>query len=85
VHLLDCDYPVNGAFAYIVGRPSSPRRPNRVDPLVERCGTGRHDAAPAPEADDGMNRWAHEVYTDACLGPKDMDVWMLYDGFSFLP
>jgi len=24
------------------------------------------------------------VYTDACLGPKDMDVWMLYDGFSFL-
>jgi acetyl-CoA acetyltransferase len=27
---------------------------------------------------------AHELYDDTGLRPADMDVWMLYDGFSFL-
>jgi len=85
VHLLDCDYPVNGAFAYIVGRPELATASKPVS-ILSWSGAGRGDTMPhlRPEADDGINRWAHEVYTDACLGPKDMDVWMLYDGFSFL-
>ena len=85
VRLLDCDYPVNGAFAYIVGRPELAEASTPVE-LVAWSGPGRGDTMPhlRPEGEDGMNRWAHEVYSDAGLGPGDMDVWYLYDGFSFL-
>jgi acetyl-CoA acetyltransferase len=85
IRLLDCDYPVNGAFAYIVGRPERAESSTPVE-LVSWSGPGRGDTMPhlRPEGEDGMNRWAHEVYSDAGLGPADMDVWFLYDGFSFL-
>jgi len=86
VHLLDCDYPINGAYAYLVARPEAAdgSRPPAV--LRAWAGPGQGDDIPhlRPEGGDGLNRWGREVYTAAGLGPKDMDVWMLYDGFSFL-
>jgi acetyl-CoA acetyltransferase len=87
IHLLDCDYPVNGAYAYIVGRPelalAAGTKPIR---LLAWAGPGEGDSIPhlRPEGGRGMNPWAREVYRDSGLGPEQMDVWMLYDGFSFL-
>jgi acetyl-CoA acetyltransferase len=87
IHLLDCDYPVNGAYAYIVARPDI-ESTSDSDPvhLLSWSGPGEGDMIPhlRPEGGHGMNRWAREVYADAGLGPSDMDVWLLYDGFSFL-
>ncbi|HLY81773.1 MAG TPA: thiolase family protein [Acidimicrobiales bacterium] len=87
VRLLDCDYPVNGAFAYVVTRGDIARRvsPNPVT-ILGWAGEGIGDmiAHLRPEAGDGLNRWAVEAYRDTGLSPEDMDVWMLYDGFSFL-
>jgi acetyl-CoA acetyltransferase len=37
-----------------------------------------------PEILEGMSPHAKALYRDAGLGPADMDVWCLYDGFSFL-
>jgi acetyl-CoA acetyltransferase len=87
IHLLDCDYPVNGAFAYIVARSDLNTWANSAPvPLLSWGGPGEGDSIPhlRPEGGHGMNQWAREAYVDAGLSPADMDVWMLYDGFSFL-
>jgi acetyl-CoA acetyltransferase len=87
IRLLDCDYPVNGAFAYVlagehVARAVSP------DPiwLLGWAGPGMGDVIPhlRPEDPPGRNPLAEELYRDTGLSPGDLDVWMLYDGFSFL-
>ena len=31
-----------------------------------------------------MSPFAETLYRDAGLGPADMDIWFMYDGFSFL-
>ena len=37
-----------------------------------------------PELADGLSPLAVELYRDCGVSPGDLDVWMLYDGFSFL-
>lgn len=87
MHVLDCDYPVNGAYAYLVARPEMVQAAGTepVD-LIAWAGPGEGDRMPhlRPEATEGLNPLAQELYADSGLGPEDMDVWMLYDGFSFL-
>jgi acetyl-CoA acetyltransferase len=87
VRLLDCDYPVNGARAYLMTREDRARelqhRPVFLESWVERDITiyewylAQEDLAPSPA------EWIRPLYRDAGIGPKDLDVWMLYDGFSF--
>jgi acetyl-CoA acetyltransferase len=87
IHLLDCDFPVNGAYAYIVARPEVARAAGTVPvPLLAWAGPGEGDAIPhlRPEGGRGQNALAREVFSDAGRTPADMDVWLLYDGFSFL-
>jgi acetyl-CoA acetyltransferase len=36
-----------------------------------------------PEILEGMSPFAETVYRDAGFGPRDMDLWFMYDGFSF--
>jgi acetyl-CoA acetyltransferase len=87
VRLLDCDYPVNGAFAYLLARDDIARGLSS-DPvwLLGWAGPGMGDTIPhlRPEDPPGPNRWVKELYRDTGLSPSDLDVWMLYDGFSFL-
>lgn len=87
VRLLDCDYPVNGAFAYLLARGDLARS---LDPdpvwLLGWAGPAVGDVAPhlRPEEPPESNRIARELYRDTGLSPAHLDVWMLYDGFSFL-
>lgn len=87
VRLLDCDYPVNGAFAYLL-TAADLARSSSADPvwLLGWAGPGLGDIIPhlRPEDPPGPNRWAQELYRDTGLTPRHLDVWMLYDGFSFL-
>jgi acetyl-CoA acetyltransferase len=87
IHLLDCDYPVNGAYAYIVALPEMAEAAGTVPvPLLAWAGPGEGDAIPhlRPEGGRGQNALAQEVFADARRVPSEMDVWLLYDGFSFL-
>jgi acetyl-CoA acetyltransferase len=85
VRLLDCDMPVNGAFAFLMAREDIART-LRWPPVYLKAW------APSPirTADhlqpkilEGMSPLAETLYRDAGLGPQDMDVWFMYDGFSF--
>lgn len=87
IHVLDCDYPVNGAYAYLVARPELAvgAGTTPVD-LIAWAGPGDGDRIPhlRPEPTQGLGPVARELYADSGLRPGDFDVWMLYDGFSFL-
>jgi acetyl-CoA acetyltransferase len=87
IRLLDCDYPVNGAFAYIMARPDVVEAAGTIPAhLIGWSGAGEGDMIPhlRPEPAEDMSPLAHELYADTRLKPADMDVWLLYDGFSFL-
>lgn len=89
VRLLDCDRPVNGAWAYVITRVDRANalrhRPvevaSWVDSPIEMLDFYllEEDLGPAPST------WLRPLYADAGVGPAELDVWMLYDGFSFFP
>lgn len=87
VRLLDCDYPVNGAYAYVITGADEAR--DLRHPPVELLSwvESPHDVMDynqlPEELDEGPTDWLVELYRDAGIGPADLDVWMLYDGFSF--
>lgn len=85
--LLDCDVPVDGACAFVVSHADysndCPKPAVRLEAAARAAGPGgwiyRQDfpnMASVEAADELWNR------TD--LGPADIDVAELYDGFSFL-
>ena len=86
--LLDCDYPVNGAVAAVMTtleRAADLRqRPVAVDSLA--YGTGSN-----PDwlyGDDflfgGTRECARHLWSGASVGPEDVDVAELYDGFTHI-
>jgi acetyl-CoA acetyltransferase len=87
IHVFDCDYPVNGAFAYVLTRDDIADRLSQP-PVYLRGWSGTTGASMIPhllpEGGRGLSPYATELYADTGLKPADMDVWMLYDGFSFL-
>lgn len=87
LRLLDCDYPVNGAYAYLVARAELAVAAGTTPVhLIGWAGPNEADMKPhlGAELESGMNPWARELYSSTGLRPADMDVWLLYDGFSFL-
>ncbi len=85
VRLLDCDMPVNGAFAFLMAREDIAKT-LRWPPVYLKAWSGSTIRTPdhlQPEILEGMSPLAETLYRDAGLGPKDMDVWFMYDGFSF--
>lgn len=85
----DCDYPVNGAYAYVVTRADRSadlrHRPvhlrSWVDVGLVRPGRDCHQLPEEPE--EAPSPWLAPVFSDAGVGPDQLDLWMLYDGFSF--
>lgn len=85
VRLLDCDTPVNGAFAFLMTREDIART-LRWPPVYLKAWAESPLRTPdhlQPEQLEGISPLAETLYRDAGMGPRDMDVWFLYDGFSF--
>jgi acetyl-CoA acetyltransferase len=86
VRLLDCDAPVNGAYAYIITRDDLAR--SLRHPPVYIHGSVVSDLPLLeqhllPEDLDGPTPLAQQLYRETGLTPEHMDLWMLYDGYSF--
>ena len=86
--VLDCDYPVNGACAAVITTRERAadlrRRPVLIDSLA--FGTGA-----APDwlyGEDflfgGTRHCAERLWSKASVGPDDVDVAQLYDGFTHI-
>ena len=92
VHLFDCDSPTNGACAFLAttgDRARSLRHPpvylRGYAPTVGAgiAGVGFHMKE---EPAGGMTSVAEDIYTQAGMGPKDIDIVYPYDGFTmFVP
>ncbi len=87
VRVLDCDYPVNGAYAYIVTRQDR-AKDLRQTPVYLRSWV--ESEIPlldfhliAEDLGPGPSPWLTDLYRDSGVSPAELDVWMLYDGFSF--
>ncbi|WP_319447732.1 MULTISPECIES: thiolase family protein [unclassified Mycobacterium] len=85
--LLDCDVPVDGSIAVVVSsaehRSDSPHGAVTIESMGGASGagswTGRPDYPKMAATDAATEMWSH---TD--LGPADVDIAELYDGFTFL-
>jgi acetyl-CoA acetyltransferase len=85
--LLDCDVPIDGSISVVVSTadyaPDAPKPALRVQALGGSAGSGgwvqRLDYPKMASADAAGEMWNR---TD--LGPADLDVAELYDGFTFL-
>jgi acetyl-CoA acetyltransferase len=84
--LLDCDVPVDGSVAFVVSTPDAAvdcGHPVRVEACGGALGVGgwdqRADYPKMASTDAAAEMWGR---TD--LGPGDVDVAELYDGFTFL-
>ena len=87
LRLLDCDYPVSGACAVVV-TTAERARDLRHQPV--------HVAARAQASGDGdwlhgrdflyggAPRCAERLWERSGLGPRDMDLAQLYDGFTYM-
>ncbi len=85
--LLDCDVPIDGSIAVVVSNAAhaadAPHPVVRVESLGKAPGTGGWDQRPdypnMASIEAARDLWSH---TD--LGPGDVDVAELYDGFTYL-
>jgi acetyl-CoA acetyltransferase len=85
--LLDCDVPVDGSIAIVVSAAAyagdCPSTPVRVEAIGGAPGLGgwvdRPDYPKMASIEAAAQMWSR---TD--LGPKDIDIAELYDGFTFL-
>ena len=87
LRLLDCDYPVNGAFAYVVTSGEVARTLPRAGAYLSGWATLEQEVLAQhlwPDPEPGPGPVASQLYHDTGLRPDDLDVWLLYDGFSFL-
>ncbi len=88
VRLLDCDIPVNGAWAYILTRDDMARG-LRHRPVYLSAWAG---ASPDEEQtwdhmviepEEGPSYQGRVLWSDSGLTPQDIDVSFVYDGFSY--
>lgn len=88
VRLFDCDIPVNRAVAYII--TSEERAKGMKHPPVYLMGwagaegEGAGAGVPVYEPWDGVAPTATTLYKDTGIDPKEIDLWFVYDGYSFL-
>ena len=88
LHLLDCDYPVSGASAVVVTTGERARdlrkKPAYVDAIAQASGP-RPDWVQAEDFMYGATRrCADRLWSRASVTAKDVDVALLYDGFTHI-
>jgi len=82
VRLFDCDIPVNRAVAYIM--TSEERAQDTRQPGISLIGWADGDGTGSFDPWHGISPTAKQLYAETGLGPEDMDLWFLYDGYSLL-
>ncbi|MBM3658399.1 MAG: thiolase family protein [Actinobacteria bacterium] len=86
--VLDCDYPVDGACAVIVTTRERaadlPHRPVLVDALAYGTGAEPDWLYGADFLFGGTRPCAQRLWSRASVGPGDVDVAQLYDGFTHI-
>lgn len=86
--LYDCDVPVDGSTALVVSRAEHARDVDHAVARVEAVGTALRGRPSWDQWDDLTTMAARDaaahLWTRTDLGPGDVDVAELYDGFSFL-
>jgi acetyl-CoA acetyltransferase len=85
VRLLDCDMPVNAAFAFVLARGDIAKSLRHPPVYLAAWAASRSDLADhlQPEFLGDIAPFAVELYRDASMTPEEMDLWFMYDGFSF--
>ena len=85
--LLDCDVPVDGAVALVVSSADYARDAPRRCAHIHAVGTARHQRPRWDQWVDsagGTRDAARHLWSRADLTPGDVDVALLYDGFSIM-
>jgi acetyl-CoA acetyltransferase len=85
IRLFDCDYPVNGAYAYLLtGDPAVAATGRTV--VVRGWTAGDADDMPhiRPEGDPGTRPDVAALYDQLGISAQQVSAFMLYDGFSYL-
>ncbi len=90
--LLDCDVPVDGAIAFVVstGRSRAWREEGGDRPalIIESVGAAVKGKPSWHQWEDltemAMFGAARDMWARSDLGPKDIDIAQVYDGFSFI-
>jgi acetyl-CoA acetyltransferase len=86
--LLDCDYPVNGACAVVLTSRERARDLRHVPVVVDALAYGTGAGADWLYGDDflfgGTIPCAQRLWAKASVGPADVDVAELYDGFTHI-
>jgi acetyl-CoA acetyltransferase len=86
--LYDCDVPVDGATAVVVSRRDAARDLRRKPIAVEAVGTALRGRPSWDQFDDlttmALRDASAMLWERTDLRPRDVDVALLYDGFSFI-
>jgi acetyl-CoA acetyltransferase len=85
VRLLDCDMPVNAAFAFLLTRGDIAKSLRHPPVYLVAWAASTSDVPDhlQPEFSEDQAPFAKELYHDAAMSPGEMDLWFMYDGFSF--
>ena len=84
IRLFDCDYPVGGAYAYLVTGDAGVSDPGRAV-TVRGWTAGRPDDMPhIRDEAAGIRPDIRQLYSDLGISVGDISAFMLYDGFSYL-
>lgn len=87
VRLLDCDLPVSGCSAAIFTTAERARDLKHKPVLVDSCAYGVGSGDWVHDADflwGGTQFCAQRLWEQASVGPADVDIAQLYDGFTYM-
>jgi acetyl-CoA acetyltransferase len=86
--LFDCDIPIDGATAVIVSHPSAAGEVRKPPLRVAAAGAARTSRVPWDQVDDlttfANKDAAQQLWSRTDLTPADVDVALLYDGYSII-
>ena len=86
--LLDCDVPVDGSTAVIVSRAGAAGGAPGAPVVIESLGSAVRGRPSWDQLEDLTAMAAHDaaamLWRRTALTPRDVDVALLYDGFTFL-
>lgn len=89
VRLFDCDIPVNRAVAYILTSEERAKTMKHAPVYLMGWAGAEGEGAGAGlvgnyEPWDGIAPTATTLYEDTGIGPKEINQWFVYDGYSYL-